>query len=140
MTGFTGAKLALVCGDDVLVYLRDDVPGLPWAGYWDLPGGGREGDESPLACALRELEEEFGLTLPDARISAPHDYPDWRHSPQRAYFFAGQITADEIASIRFGNEGQRWCMMPIQAFLTHPQAVPHLQSRLRDWLVASGQF
>jgi 8-oxo-dGTP pyrophosphatase MutT (NUDIX family) len=29
---------------------------------WSLPGGGREGDESPLANARRELEEETGLT------------------------------------------------------------------------------
>jgi ADP-ribose pyrophosphatase len=28
---------------------------------WSLPGGGRDGDESPLANARRELEEETGL-------------------------------------------------------------------------------
>jgi len=66
---FVGAKAALICGDRVLTYLRDDKPGLPWRGMWDLPGGGREGDETAEACLLREVEEEFGLRLlPDRLI------------------------------------------------------------------------
>ena len=34
---FVGAKVALLCGARILVYLRDDHVGLPWAGRWDLP-------------------------------------------------------------------------------------------------------
>ena len=56
-----GAKLALFVGARLLVLHRDDRPGLLWPGFWDLPGGGREGAESPLDCALRETREEFGL-------------------------------------------------------------------------------
>ncbi len=49
---FGGAKLALYLGDALAVLLRDATPDLIWAGYWDLPGGGREGSETPLAlCA-----------------------------------------------------------------------------------------
>ena len=44
---FVGCKAALLCGDALLTYLRDDKPGLPWANWWDLPGGGREGGEAP---------------------------------------------------------------------------------------------
>ena len=131
---FTGAKIALMAGDDLLVYLRDDRPDLPWPGFWDLPGGGREGDESPLDCALRELHEEFGIRLPENRIHLSSDYPDWRHNPQRAWFFVGHIFKDDIAAIRFGDEGQGWRMMPVAEFLTHPKAVPHLKMRLQDWL------
>jgi hypothetical protein len=50
MTDFVGCKAALFCGDALLTYLRDDKPGLPWAAKWDLPGGGREGSETPEAC------------------------------------------------------------------------------------------
>ena len=53
---FAGAKVALICGGDVLTYLRDDRPELPFPGCWDLPGGGREGEESAEACVLRELD------------------------------------------------------------------------------------
>ena len=54
---FHGAKLVLTCGDGLLLLLRDDIPTIQWPGHWDLPGGGREGDETPEACALRELED-----------------------------------------------------------------------------------
>ena len=36
---FSGAKLALFLGPDLLVILRDDRPDIPWPGRWDLPGG-----------------------------------------------------------------------------------------------------
>jgi 8-oxo-dGTP diphosphatase len=132
--GFTGAKIALICGDDVLVYLRDDFAHLPWPGYWDLPGGGREGDEGPLACALRELHEEFGFHYAPDRVIRTQPYPDWKSPARASWFFGGYITATDIAGVRFGNEGQKWCLMPVNQFLTHTQAVPFLQARLQDWL------
>lgn len=60
--------MALLCDGSILTYLRDDKVGIPFPGFWDLPGGGREGSESPVECALRELEEEFALRLPAGRI------------------------------------------------------------------------
>ena len=33
--------------------------------------------------------------------------------------------AVRIAAIRFGDEGQGWCMMPVADYLTHPRAIPH---------------
>ena len=64
---FGGAKIALLCGNSVLTYQRDDKPDIPWPGCWDLPGGGRENDETPLQCVQRETLEAVSythLTLP----------------------------------------------------------------------------
>ena len=44
---FEGAKIAVIVGERVLALLRDDRADLPWPGHWDLPGGGREGGETP---------------------------------------------------------------------------------------------
>lgn len=134
MAAFSGAKLALICAGELIAYKRDDKPDIPWPGLWDLPGGGREGDEDPVACALRELEEEFALVLPPERIHWQRAYPGLTPGTPEAWFMVGFVTAEEIAAIRFGEEGQYWQMMALEAFLAHPEAAPHLQQRLRDYL------
>ncbi|WP_112311518.1 NUDIX hydrolase [Pseudogemmobacter bohemicus] len=135
MTGFSGAKAALFHREEgearLLTYLRDDFPHLPWPGYWDLPGGGREGDESAETCLLRELYEEFGLTLPAARLAHRTEFPPMAGGTLPGIFFAAEITGDEIAGIRFGTEGQRWEMMHLADYLSHPRAIPALCERLR---------
>ncbi|RVE89918.1 hypothetical protein CN172_30815 [Sinorhizobium meliloti] len=50
---FTGSKIALIVGGGLITYKRDQKPDIPFPGMWDLPGGGREGDESPAECAIR---------------------------------------------------------------------------------------
>ena len=136
---FVGAKLALILADRVLCYLRDDFAGLPFPGHWDLPGGGREGAETPEACVLRELEEEFGLCLGQDRLIWRHAFPSWHRRGGQAVFFGGRIRAEEVAAIQFGSEGQRWEMMPVEAFTGHPMAVPYLRDRVGEMLVELGR-
>ena len=131
---FLGCKAALLCGDALLTYLRDDKPGLPWPGHWDLPGGGRERAETPEDCLLRELHEEFGLMLPPDRLVFRRVWPSMMDSARASLFFAGRITPAEISAIRFGDEGQYWQMMAVADYLTHPLAVPALQARVADAL------
>ncbi|WP_410219076.1 NUDIX hydrolase [Paracoccus sp. (in: a-proteobacteria)] len=121
---FHGAKLFLTLDDRMLVYLRDNRPDLPFAGFWDLPGGGREGSETPVVCARRELAEEFGLDLPARRLTG-HAFPSHAAPGMVSWLFTGTLRRSEIASICFGDEGQEWCMMPVAAYLTHHRAVPH---------------
>lgn len=131
MTDFVGAKAALFCDDTVLVYLRDTTAGLPWAGLWDLPGGGREGNESAEACVLREIAEEFGLLLDPERLIFRQEVPSAADPARRAWLFGGWLHRDEPEQINFGSEGQRWELMPVAAFLAHQQAVPQMRDRVR---------
>ena len=133
---FTGCKLAYLLDDKLLVYLRDHLPTIPFPGHWDLPGGGREGDESPEACILRELSEEFAITLPRTRLLYKRAYANHTNNSQ-SFFFAAQGTQAEIDKIRFGTEGQHWRMMPINEFISHKNAVPPLVARLNDYLANS---
>jgi 8-oxo-dGTP diphosphatase len=135
---FVGCKLALIEGGHILTYQRDDKPGLLWPGHWDLPGGGREGSETPEDCVLRELDEEFGLSLAPARLLWRREYPSITVPASRSHFFAGRITVAEVASICFGDEGQHWQMMPVAAWLGHSQAVTELQNRTRTALTELG--
>ncbi|MDX2233348.1 MAG: NUDIX hydrolase [Hyphomonadaceae bacterium] len=130
---FGGAKIALIRDGDVLTYLRDDKPTIPYPARWDFPGGGREGDETPEACALRELQEEFGLTLAPDRIHWGRLYEGPRPQ-QRTYFFVATLAAEEAGAIVFGDEGQHWRFMTIAEFLAHSDAIAHLRARLADYL------
>lgn len=134
MTRFSGAKIILHCGGALVTYLRDDKPGIPFPALWDLPGGGAEGDETPQACALRETYEEFGLTIAPERITWGQSYPSVLHAGMRNWFFAAPVSPEEIAQIKFGDEGQFWQMMAIESFICLPDGIPHLQAQARDFL------
>lgn len=131
-TDFRGAKLALFIGGQLAVIMRDATPGLVWAGHLDLPGGGREGDETPEVCALRETREELGLIVEETaliwkrRFRASNGQPVW--------FFAAHLPAERAREIRFGNEGQYWQLMPPDEYLAHPRAIPHFAERVRIYL------
>lgn len=136
MSQLVGAKLGLIRGTEVLTILRDDIPTIPWPGRWDLPGGGSDPGESAEDCVLRELEEELGLRFPAERLLWRAEHPSDMRPTAVAVFFLAEITAEEIAAVRFGDEGQGWRMMPVAEFLGHPKAVPHLQRRLAEALAA----
>ena len=129
--GFEGAKIALYLGDRLVVILRDDIVGLPFPGFWDLPGGGREGAETPVECVQRECREELGLALPQAAIL-------WQRSFVKNgitnWYFVGRLPATTVTGIVFGDEGQEWALMTDAEFLAHPKAVPMFQDRLNIYL------
>lgn len=127
---FVATKLVLTCGPDLLVLLRDDFDHIPFPGHWDLPGGGREGAETPAECALRELREETGLALTPDRLRHWQEFPGPGGAGKWAIFFTGTITQAEVASITLGDEGQDCRMMPVREYIAHPLAVPHFRSRV----------
>jgi 8-oxo-dGTP diphosphatase len=133
-TAFSGAKIALICETHLITYLRDDKAGIPFPGLWDLPGGGREADETPIECALREVKEEFGLQIHAGRVKALTRYTSHVPGGLDTYFCVAEVDANEIRQVKFGEEGQCWSLMPITEFIAHEQAIPHLQQRLRALL------
>lgn len=135
---FHGAKIAILigpAGDRLLAILRDDCADIPHPGLWDLPGGGREGQERPEETARRELREELGLALDAARIEAARAY--LRGSGRRSWFLLARWPDLDLAAVRFGNEGQRWAAMPVTDFLSRHDAIPALQARLARALAAA---
>ncbi len=127
---FIGAKLALYLGNRLAVILRDDLPGLIFADHWDLPGGGREGDEGPLDCALRECREELGLFVPRDAVVWGRAFAE---PAGTKWFFVARMSASAADDVVFGDEGQRWALMSEDAYVAHPKAVPAFQQRIKLW-------
>ncbi|MEM6431142.1 MAG: NUDIX hydrolase [Deinococcota bacterium] len=130
---FRGCKLALIHNHNILVYKRDNRDDIPFPNMWDLPGGGREGDESPEACVLRELTEEFGISLSVNDLGYRQRYK-LNHLGGYAYFFAAQLRQQDIDNISFGDEGQYWQLMDISSYLAHPEVIAQHKTRLLDYL------
>ena len=132
---FSGCKIALLCDDRLLLtILRDDISTIPWPNMWELPGGGREDEETPFECVQREVFEELGLKLEKADILWAKDYQGMLDPDKTSIFMVGTITQEEFAGIVFGDEGQAYQMMDVSQFLSDEKVVPQLQDRLSDYL------
>lgn len=136
MIEFIGVKIALLVDNAVIVILRDNKPGLRYAGMWDLPGGGREDDETPLACINRELQEELSLTIDRASITWEKVYPALHDDKLYAYFMVARMAPDVVNHIQFGDEGQSWKLMKINDFMSDPLVIEPFKERLQDFLKA----
>ena len=137
LTDFTGSKIALFCGDKLLTILRDDKTTIPWPNMWELPGGGREGDESPFECVAREVFEELGIHLTEDNLLGSKVYPSMLFERKQSVFMVSQLSQEQFDSIVFGDEGQGYKLMSIDEFLGSDKVVPQLQERLKDYLKVS---
>ena len=131
---FSGCKIALLRDDKLLTILRDDISTIPWPNMWELPGGGREDEETPFECVQREIFEELGLKLEEVAIVWAKEYQGMLDTDETSIFMVGTITQEECASIVFGDEGQAYQMMDVSQFLADEKVIPQLQDRLSDYL------
>jgi len=133
-----GAKVALFLGDKLISTLRDDFDHITYPNLWDLPGGGREGDETPFETVARELNEELGLPLPldavlwEAKFEANYKPGAW------VAFFVARLPANTVTQVKFGDEGQRWALFDLPSFIALPNRVPSFGARLALWQQQTG--
>ncbi|MFE0089515.1 NUDIX domain-containing protein [Streptomyces sp. NPDC058991] len=68
--------------------------------YWEIPGGYVETGESPLHAAVREVQEELGVTPPLGRLLAVDWAPSETEGDKVLYLFdGGQLPAEVLAKI-----------------------------------------
>ena len=134
ISDFTGCKIALFCDDRILTILRDDKSNIPYPNMWELPGGGREGDESPFECVAREVYEELGIRLTKDCLIWSKVYPSMLFEGKESVFLVGKLDQEQFDKIVFGDEGQGYKLMGIDEFLGSDRVVPQLQDRVRDYM------
>ncbi|MEX2144827.1 MAG: NUDIX hydrolase [Candidatus Spechtbacterales bacterium] len=95
---FVIAKRADGVWETVLVH--DPRKGTPC--LWKLPGGKREGKEEPVKTAVRELEEETGISLSPESLALIHEEDKITHVK---YAYIAYI--DEFPPLKkIGDEGE----------------------------------
>ena len=132
---FHGVKMALLINGKLLMHLRDNKPGLFMANMWDFPSGGREGVETPEACAIREVKEEFGIDLPISAIIWQGVYKAQKDPTQNAIFLVAEMNDVDIESIVL-TEGQTWDLFTPETFFEKPDVIESLKGRFQDYLDA----
>lgn len=77
MNKHTGSSIIFVNPQNkVLLFLRDDKPGLPYRNMWDVLGGHVEPDETPEETIVREMKEEIGIDLQDFEFLCRKKFKD----------------------------------------------------------------
>ena len=84
-------------------------PGGPFwarrdAGVWSIPKGEYEDGDDPLACALREFEEETGSTPPPGELVELDDVKQKGGKVVTAWAAEGDLDADAVRSNTFKME------------------------------------
>ncbi|MBW2078811.1 MAG: NUDIX hydrolase [Deltaproteobacteria bacterium] len=62
--------------NEILLFLRDDKPSIPFPNMWDLPGGHVEENETPEESIVREMKEELELDIKECQLFSVSEFPD----------------------------------------------------------------
>lgn len=135
---FDGAKIAILRGHDVLSLQRDDIPSIPFPGEWDLPGGGREGAETPFETAARELFEELSVPIGPERLIYQAEEDSFRAPGHRVHFFVARWDDLSDSVIKLGDEGQGWAWIPARDYVTRSDTIEIMRGRLSRALEVLG--
>ncbi len=98
--------------------------GKPYAGYWEFPGGKLEAGESIEEALSRELNEELGLTMGEAKAWKVEvvDYP---HALVRLHFFKVTQWSGELQMKE--QQSYAWSVFPVGVSPILPGALPVLE-------------
>ncbi len=88
---FLAASVAIVGREEILLIQRNRPPS---EGLWTLPGGRLEPGESTEQCALREVQEELGITLYGLKPLIVLHHKQFRLQTFATQTWDGEIRAD----------------------------------------------
>lgn len=106
---------------EILLYLRDNKPGIPFPQHWDLIGGHVEEGETPDEALVREVKEELDIDLKEYAFFKEYVVIEGDAYPNIKYIYTGRFNIpveeirllegdkpqyfsyDEIPTVRFAN-------------------------------------
>lgn len=81
------------CNHKLLIYLRDDKPGISFPNHWDLFGGHVDEGETPEQALVRELKEELNLDITDYQFYKTFESTN-ETKPNTKFVFIVKINQD----------------------------------------------
>jgi 8-oxo-dGTP diphosphatase len=90
---------------ELLLYLRDNKPGIPFPQHWDLIGGHVEKGETPDEALKREVREELNYELEEYKFFKEYLCLEGDAYPNIKYIYSGKfnLPLEEITLL----EGER---------------------------------
>lgn len=90
---------------EILLYLRDNKPGIPFPNHWDLIGGHVEEGETPEEALIREVKEELNIDLKEYTFYKKYECLTGDAYENIKYIYSGKINLplEEITLL----EGER---------------------------------
>lgn len=77
--------------NEILLYLRDNKPGIPFPQHWDLIGGHVEDGETPEEALVREVKEELDIDLKEYKFFKKFEVFEGDAYPNIKFIYTGRI-------------------------------------------------
>lgn len=78
-------------GGEILLYLRDNKPTIPFPHHWDLFGGYVEEGETPEQALIREVKEELDYDLKEYKFFKKYECLEGDAHPNVKYVYIGKV-------------------------------------------------
>lgn len=130
---FHGVK-GLVFIKDKIVVFRRDTKTTNFPLQVDLPGGGRENNESPFETFKREVMEEFGIYLEKDDVISSKKYQSVLDPSKEVYFIITKSLNITEQDIVFGDEGLEYFLMTPQDYVNLNDGVKRQQNKVVEYL------
>lgn len=131
---FVGCKVCLINNGKIITILRDNISDIPYPNMWDLPGGGRENEETPYETMRREVKEELDINVPKSNVKYIKFYKSLTSLDDKAVFMVCDIDDDLIKNINFKNEGQKYKIVSFKDFLCDKDVIEPLKNLFLEYL------
>ena len=122
----TTNMLVIKDGKVLLVKRSDDLADFP--GWYILPGGKQERNETPKETAIRETFEETGIQISDAdlKVIATH-YHEYKSKVYVIFIFSSPNFMGKLVGSKEGTP--EW--MNIETAVSHPKLYPDLKRHIK---------
>lgn len=130
---FHGVKGLVRVGDKIIAIRRDDHT-LKYPLHIDVPGGGREEQESPFETLSREIREVLAITLTHDDIVYSKRYANPPSRDHDTFFMVTRELTLDPHDIVFGEKGLTYHIMTVHDFISSETAVEKQKDRIVTYL------